>query len=164
VTTRGRRFRPAHRSRTGSWLLCSALIASLWRAPVPWIHTHHASGHHVATASLSWHLRHFHAHGDEPGGWHVHWTLPWDVFRTPRGDPDPAKPSPASAFEMPFVLSACPLVSAGQESAGPPAFLPLERESTAGSPIEVPPVHGLHFLQTYSASVPLRALICVALC
>lgn len=167
ITVRTRRPRPVEVERTprGSWLVCALLAAALWHAPIPWIHTHDALPGNALSASLAWHLRHFHADGEEPHGWHMHLTLPWDMFRRPNGKTDPASPAPGWVFEMPFVNSDAPPAFADehQTPAGTALLLP-EEQSAATVCLHANPVCGLHFLQTYSSSVSLRALICVALC
>jgi hypothetical protein len=155
------------RSARSPWL-CAVLVASLWHAPIPWIHTHDAeSGHHHGgpRASLAWHLQHFHPDGEEPEGWHIHLTLPWDVFRTSNGKSDPESPAPEWVFEMPFMVSdAGPALANHDVTLAPPALLPVDGETVAVHAPHATLVNGLHFMQTWSSSVPLRALICVALC
>lgn len=168
VRKTGRKAMTADARRSSSSLLGALLAACLWHAPIPWIHTHDAESghdHHLPAASLAWHLHHFHSDGDEPEGWHVHLTLPWDVFRTPNGKPDPAAPAPGWVFEMPFTLSDGGTALANHDvTAAPPALLAFDRETTALHAQHATPVCGLHFMQTYSSTVPLRTLICVVLC
>jgi hypothetical protein len=168
MRTSGRRPKTARGRRVTSWLLCAVLVASLWRAPLPWIHRHEAASghhHHVPTASFAWHLQHFHANGEQPEGWHVHLTWPWDVYRAPHGKPDPTSPAPAWVFEMPFVLLDGASISADHNaSTAPPALLPATRTACDALSLDATPVCGLHFVQAYSAKAPLRALICVARC
>ncbi len=78
--------------RTRSWIVCAVLAASLWRGPVPWIHSHETlEAQGLSEAALAWHVHHLHPHesGHEVFGWHVHLTYPWDVSNEPAAPSDP---------------------------------------------------------------------------
>jgi hypothetical protein len=166
ATSRNIANRPPRR-RAWSWLVCAALIASLWRAPVPWIHTHQSfAAQTISATSRTRHLHLYHSHdGDEDFGWHVHLTFPWDVLDEPCGRQTPDSPEPTCAYEMPFVASA---PSADNLDASASSFAPQFTLVETGTADRVHGmislVSGLHFLETYSPRVPLRALLCVARC
>jgi hypothetical protein len=168
VKSRSARTRDSKCGRARSWVACIVLAASLWRAPVPWIHKHEAAAADGSTARLAWHLRNFHGTGpaQKVSGWHVHLTFPWNVLNEPLGDEDADAPKPNSVYEMPFVVSAGVSVP---DSDCDTAFSPLptsllEPGLNGCVDLHATSVAGLHFLQTFPPRVPLRALICVALC
>jgi hypothetical protein len=146
-------------------------MASLWRAPVPWIHSHQkleAQG--LSEASLAWHLRHLHPQALKHAiaGWHIHLTCPWDISNEdPSPSQAPESPKPRAVYDMPYVVSqAPPAVDVDRHASGwldsPPdvmqdATQPLLSNVTAA-------IAQRHFLQQYPPSVSLRALLCVVRC
>jgi len=167
VSTRNRQLQHPRSCCLRSGVVCAALVVSLWRGPLPWIHTHEAASRHSEDeVSFARHLRQFHPHEAAHEGWHVHFSYPWDVFDPPCHRPDPASPKPAWVYEMPFVVSHAAGVTDADSQVNPdPLPLQLLEQGPAGSPhFDATCVAGLHFMQTYSPSVPLRALICVAQC
>jgi hypothetical protein len=157
---------PRGKQTSTRWVVCAALVASLWRGPVPWIHSHETDAHdHDSQSLLAWHLEQFHQQ-HPVAGWHIHLTFPWDVFHEPRSNDNPESPRPSVVYEMPFVVT--PVLSTADAHAdaspGPPANLLPECRFTEVLHSLATRVSGLHFMQTYPPRVALRALICVALC
>ncbi len=164
-----RRSKHSGPGRRRSTIVCAALVLSLWRGPVPWIHSHETlEAQGEPESSLAWHIAHFHQpiHDHELFGWHVHLTCPWDVFNEPSRPLDPDSPKPRAVYDMPYVVSQAgsTLDVDHDADAGPPASLLLDPGPAGSLHLDATCVPGLHFLQTYSPSVPLRALISVALC
>ena len=164
-----RQQRRTKAGRTRLWIVCAVLAASLWRGPVPWIHSHETlEAQGLPEAALAWHVHHLHPHesGHEVFGWHVHLTYPWDVRTSRPLPPIPTRPSRAPS-------TTCRT-----------SFHPLRRQST----LTVMPPHGsrmspLHtgwamaagkssaralrgdiFQRFHPSRVSLCALICVARC
>jgi hypothetical protein len=148
-----------------SWLVYAALAVVFARGPVPWVHSHELMAHDgPSDESFARHLRDFHAAGDVEHGWHIHWTLPWQVFTCPcQHDQAPAQER-AVAVEMPLdVAQSAPVHQADPDlHAGAPPLATVDRDTA--------PRWGplascrLHFLETYLPRVTLRALFCVAQC
>jgi hypothetical protein len=170
-------MRPHDRTKTGrnktgrarSWIVCAVLAASLWRGPVPWIHSHEmleAQG--LPEAALAWHLRHLHPHesGHEIFGWHVHLTYPWDISNEPALPADPNAPKPRVTYDMPYVVSpAPPAVDVDRHASSWLSVVPLYADATvAVRQMDPPSLAGRHFPAIHPPSVSLRALICIALC
>ena len=158
--------RPRH---TRSWIVCAVLAASLWRAPVPWIHSHETlEAQGLSEAALGWHLRHLHPHDSEHAifGWHIHLTCPWDISNEPSPSQDPDSPKPRAVYDMPYVVSqASPAVDVDRHAnSWLPASLPALHSAAASLQSEAKGVSGRHFVQPYPPSVSLRALICVMQC
>jgi hypothetical protein len=136
------------------------------RGPVPWVHTHDTLAHlgHSEDA-LTWHLSHFHASGDDEHGWHIHWTLPWDIMNCPCQHDPPTNSEIASAHEMPFAVTQAVSIhdaDRGAHAGTLPAILLADRDG----PPQWDPRHATAMLlrQTPSSRVTLRALLCVARC
>ncbi len=128
MRSRGRKSRKKS-GRTRLWIVCAVLAASLWRAPVPWIHSHEmleAQG--LPAAALAWHLHHLHSEEGEHAifGWHLHLSYPWDVSNEPAPPPDPKSPKPGAVYDMPFVVSAAsPTVDVDRHASFCPSDSPL---------------------------------------
>jgi hypothetical protein len=144
-------------------------MASLWRAPVPWIHSHETlEAQGLPETALAWHVQHLHPQEVEHSifGWHVHLSFPWDVSNEPSPPREPDAPRPRSVYDMPYVVSPATdsvdvdrhasHFAAGLMMTAPPlmAFLQAGR----------PTAFVRHFPQAHSSSVSLRALICVSQC
>lgn len=167
VPSNGHRKTRLQRDRSRWWIVCAVLAVSLWRGPVPWIHVHETlAPEGVIETLLAWHLQHFHPAGQKAYGWHVHWTLPWEIDNWPSEEKDPELPSPTWVYEMPFASQGPCTVGVDQHanSSPCPALLLLDQDSLEALDLDATSVCSLHFLQTYSPSVALRALICVARC
>jgi hypothetical protein len=152
--------------RASQWLVWAVLAVIFARGPVPWVHTHESLAHlgHSEDA-LAWHLSHFHAPGEGEHGWHIHWTLPWEIVNCPCQHDTAAGEEIASTHEMPLAVAQSTSVH------------DAVRDSQAGAP---PPIHLadrdgpprwdhrdaalLQLSQTPSSRVTLRALLCVAQC
>jgi hypothetical protein len=167
VGSPGRRCRKPGRTR--AWMVCALLAGSLWRGPVPWIHSHErleAQG--LPESALAWHVRHLHPDQGEHAifGWHVHFSYPWDVSNEPSPPPNPKAPRPRAVYDMPYVvLSASSTLDASRlaglfhgdlVSSLATVWLPLPLLTATALDPEFPraPLSG----------VSLRALICVARC
>jgi hypothetical protein len=149
--------------------VCAVLAASLWRAPVPWIHSHETlEAQGLSEASLAWHLHHLHPHGSEHAifGWHIHLTCPWDISNEPSPSQEPDSPKPRAVYDMPYLVSqAPPAVDVDRHaSSWLPAPLFCVHGTAESLLFDARCVSGRHFLQTYPPSVSLRALICVVQC
>lgn len=153
-------------SRRRPWLICAALAVVLGRGPVPWIHTHETLAHqNHSDEALAWHLEHFHPAGDDEHGWHIHWTLPWNILNCPcQHDTTPTEER-ASALEMPLEVQATVSVQTDAVSHGgaPPAILSaVERwDRPPWDPLAAP---SLSRAEARAPGVTLRALYCVAQC
>jgi hypothetical protein len=168
VRSRGRKVRKSS-GRTRSWIVCAVLAASLWHAPIPWIHSHETlEAQGLSAAALAWHLQHLHPHGSEHAifGWHIHLSCPWDVSNEPAPSSDPKSPKPRTVYDMPYVVSqASSAIDVDRHASADLAALPLFlQDGLASLQLDAACVSGRHFLQTDPPSVPLRALICVARC
>jgi hypothetical protein len=123
----------------------------------------------LSAALLTWHIHHFHPVGydaHEGFSWHIHLIFPWEDLDEPTLPETPRAPRPSSAYSMPYVLSQAPtIVDVGSAADSASFSFDLLRQDRIDAPhLEETCVPGLHFLQTYSPNVPLRALICVARC
>jgi hypothetical protein len=144
------------------------LVVIFGRGPVPWFHTHDGLGDDPRTQeALARHVERFHSPADhDEHGWHIHWTLPWQILICPcQHDTAPAEER-ASALEVPQdVAQSAPIHEAERDLHGgaPPILLPA-----AGR--YMPPrwgpltSSGLNSLETSLPTVSLRALYCVAQC
>ncbi|HXY34142.1 MAG TPA: hypothetical protein VEI07_07935 [Planctomycetaceae bacterium] len=136
---------------------------------MPWLHNHESLAHHDGHSenALAWHMRHFHAAGDEEDhGWHIHWTLPWNIVNCPSQHDNVPAEERASALEMPLDVTQSASVSQADADAHagfpPAALLTADRERDPGW--HSPSIVGRHLLETYLPRVSLRALFCVAQC
>jgi hypothetical protein len=158
-----------NRPRKRSWIVCAVLMVSLWRAPVPWIHSHETlEAQGLSEQALAWHVQHLHPQEAEHSifGWHVHLSLPWEVSNEPSPLREPDAPKPRSVYEMPYVVSpATDTVDvdrhASHFAAGPmldalPVMILLQADPSV--------ILARHFTPAHSSRVSLRALICVARC
>jgi hypothetical protein len=155
--------------RTRSWIVCAVLAASLWRAPVPWIHSHETlEAQGLPEAALAWHLHQLHPHESEHDifGWHVHLTYPWDCSNEPAAPLDPNSPKPRAVYDMPYVVSpASPAVDVDRHASSWVSAAPWHMEAAGtAEQIDAPCLAGRHFRAIYPPSVSLRALICIARC
>jgi hypothetical protein len=154
--------------RRHPWLVCAVLAVIFARGPVPWFHTHETLAHHAhSDDALAWHVRHFHAPGDEDEhAWHIHWTLPWHIVNCPCQHDPASVEEMASALGMPFDVAQSASINqadADVHARMPPLMLSVgERDDWPRW--ESLCVAGLHFLETYFPGVTLRALFCVAQC
>ena len=143
------------------------LMASLWHAPVPLIHSHDSDIGEMSSASAAVeHLTEYHvsvavnSHVDF--GWHVHFVLLADPVADEPCDED-GQPDRAPFYE-PFV--AC------QVEVGPSLALSFDWGSlpclyvprVADRPLVAAPPNRSQFLGTYLDSVSLRTLLRVARC
>jgi hypothetical protein len=139
----------------------------LGRGPVPWVHTHETLAHHVhSDDALAWHVQHFHSPGDESEhGWHIHWTLPWDIVNCPCQHDTTSAEESASALEMPVDVAQSDSVSQADAKihAGTPPMLWTDGRANR-PPWDPLGGSGLHFRESYSSRVTLRALYCVLQC
>jgi hypothetical protein len=123
--------------------------------------------HGHASDALAWHLLHFHSPGDDHDhGWHIHWTLPWQIVNCPCQHDNAPSEERASVLEMPFdVAQSAPIDQAEADLlAGAPPLMLSAYERGDRAPWDPLRVAGLHFLETYFPTVTLRALYCVARC
>jgi hypothetical protein len=145
------------------------LAASLWRGPLPWIHSHETlEAQGLPEAALAWHVQHFHPQESEHSvfGWHVHLSYPWDVSNEPAPPPEPHTPKPRSVYDMPFVVSpASATVDVDRHAS---QILPVLSSAMHADIASLLPdavrILDRHFPQTHPPSVSLRALICVTRC
>jgi hypothetical protein len=164
-----RQKRRGQAGRTRSWIVCAVLAASLWRAPVPWIHSHETlEAQGLPEAALAWHVHHLHPQesGHEVFGWHVHLTYPWDISNEPAAPSDPTSPKPRAVYDMPYVVSpAAAAVDVDRHAGSWLVDVPLHTGWAIGDPqAGALCLAGRHFPQVHPPSVSLRALICVARC
>jgi hypothetical protein len=148
------------------WLVWGVLAVILLRGPVPWFHRHDWLGHQDhSEAALAWHLRHFHASGEDEHGWHIHWSLPWNILKCPCQYDASADSEYAWAVKMPLdVVHTISVENADKNGhdGAPPPILTADRDG--------PPRWGPHdaacltLTQTPSSRVTLRVLLCVAQC
>lgn len=77
ITTLKDAVRTAFRS-----VLLVCVFASLWRAPIPWLHHHDTPVTGEFSDQLSRHLNAWH-HGslENPAGWHLHFAMLDDILR-----------------------------------------------------------------------------------
>jgi hypothetical protein len=163
------RNRQKKTSRTRSWIVCAVLMTSLWRAPVPWIHSHETlEAQGLPESALTWHVQHLHSEQSEHSifGWHVHLSYPWDVSNEPAPPREPDAPKPRAVYDMPYVVSAAPSnVDVDRHANQCVSSLPILLHAfDACVPSEAGRVFDRHFPATYPPSVSLRALICVVQC
>ena len=143
------------------------LMASLWHAPVPLIHSHGSDIEELSSASAAVeHMAEHHAsipvNSHVDFGWHVHFVLLADPVADEPCDED-GRSDRAPAYD-PFV--AC------QAEISPSLALFFEWQSLPClySPRVACPAHAAapptrsQFLGTYLDSVSLRTLLCVARC
>jgi len=150
-------------------MVCALLAASLWRAPVPWIHSHERlESQGLPESALSWHVQHLHPQEDEHSifGWHVHLSYPWDVSNEPSPPREPDAPKPRAVYDMPYVVSAAPATVDVDRHANQCVFsLPiLAHYAESAIPSDAARVLDRHFPSTHPPGVALRALICVVQC
>jgi hypothetical protein len=152
--------------RARPWLVWGMLAVIFCRGPIPWVHRHDTlehSGH--AEEALAWHLRHFHASGDDEHGWHFHWTVPWEILKCPCHYDGTSVEEYASAIEMPLAVVHSTTVEDAQKDChdgAPPPILTAGRDGpTRWDPHDAA---SLPLAQTPSSRVTLRALLCVAQC
>jgi len=155
--------------RTRSWIVCALLAASLWRGPVPWIHSHETlEAQGLPEAALAWHVQHLHPQESENSifGWHVHLSFPWDVSNEATPPREPDSPKPRTIYDMPYVAS--PASSTVDVDRHASQFLPSPASAMhsafASLQFDAERVSDRHFPQTNSPGVSLRALICVTRC
>jgi hypothetical protein len=156
-------------SRTRSWIVCALLAASLWRAPVPWIHSHETlEAQGLPEAALAWHVHHLHAQEGEHSifGWHLHLSYPWEVSNEPSPPSEPDAPKPRNVYDMPYVVSAAPSsVDVDRHANQCVLSLPIVWSfADACVPADAGRIWNRHFPPTHPPSVTLRALICVVQC
>lgn len=154
-------------SRGLSVLVRLCLMASLWHAPVPLIHSHDSDIEELSSPSAAIeHLTEHHsgvpAYSHINFGWHVHFVLLADPVADEPCDEDGC-PDRAPAYD-PFV--AC------QAEVGPSLAMTCEWQSPSYACLPkvvrralaaAPPPHS-QFLGTYLDSVSLRTLLRVARC
>jgi len=150
-----------------SVLVRLCLLASLWHAPVPLIHSHGSDiGELSGAPAVVEHLTEYHSsvavNSHVDFGWHVHFVLLADPVADEPCDVD-GRPDRAPAYD-PYV--AC------QAAVSPSWALSFEWQSLprlsvprVACPVLVtaPPTRS-QFLGTYLDSVPLRTLLRVARC
>ncbi len=155
--------------RTRSWIVCAILVASLWRAPVPWIHSHETlEAQGLPEAALAWHVQHLHPQESNHSifGWHIHLSYPWDVSNEPTPTREPDVPKPRAVYDMPYVVSAATSNvdldrHANQCVCDFPISVPA---ADAWLPSDAARISDRHFPPTHPPSVTLRALFCVVQC
>ena len=155
--------------RTRSWIVCAVLTASLWRAPVPWIHSHETlEAQGLPEAALAWHVHNLHSQENEHSifGWHIHLSYPWEVSNEPSPPCEPDAPKPRAVYDMPYVVSAAAATvdvdrHATQCLFSLPIFAHLADPSMPSGAMRV---LDRHFRSTHPPSVTLRALYCVVQC
>lgn len=155
--------------RTRSWIVCAVLAASLWRAPVPWIHSHETlEAQGLPEAALAWHVQHLHPQENEHSifGWHLHLSFPWEVSNEPSPPREPDAPKPRAVYDMPYVVSAAPSSVDVDRHANQGVFsLPIVAHlADISLPSGAARVLDRHFPSTHPSSVTLRALFCVVQC
>jgi hypothetical protein len=149
--------------------VCAVLAASLWRAPVPWIHSHETlEAQGLSEATLAWHVHHLHSAENEHSifGWHIHLTDPWDVSNEPAPPREPDAPKPRAVYDMPYVVSAAPsMVDVDRHANQSVPSLPIPLYMAAACvPSDAGRILDRHFPPTHPPSVALRALICIVQC
>jgi hypothetical protein len=145
------------------------LTASLWRAPVPWIHSHETlEAQGLPEAMLAWHVHHLHSPQSEHSifGWHIHLSYPWDVSNEPAPPREPDAPKPRAVYDMPYVVSAVSTsVDVDRHANQCVACLPISLHSAVACvPLDAGRILNRHFAPTHPPSVALRALICIVQC
>jgi hypothetical protein len=155
--------------RTRSWIVCAVLMASLWRAPVPWIHSHETlEAQGLPETALAWHVQHLHAQETEHSifGWHVHLSYPWDVSNEPAPPCEPDAPKPRTVYDMPYVVSAVGSTIDMDRHTNQcvPSFSLFVHPAESSVSSDAVRVLDRHFPSTHPPSVTLRALFCVVQC
>ncbi len=143
------------------------LMASLWHAPVPLIHSHGSDIDESPSPSAAVeHLTECHSgvpvNSHVDFGWHVHFVLLIDPVADEPCDED-GQPDRAPFYD-PFVAAQ---PAAGLTLANSPEWPALSSwcPPRVGRPVPaVAPVSLSQFLGTYLDAVPLRTLLCVARC
>jgi hypothetical protein len=153
-------------SRRRSWLICAALAVVLGRGPVPWLHSHEIlAPEGQPDKALAWHLEHFHPAGDDEHGWHIHWTLPWNILNCPCQHDATPTDERASALEMPLDAQATVSVQADAVSCGgAPSAILSAVERWDRPPWDPLAADSLIPVEAQAPGVTLRALYCVAQC
>jgi hypothetical protein len=153
--------------RARSWIVCALAAASLWRGPVPWIHSHETlEAQGLPEAALAWHVQHLHPQESENSifGWHVHLSYPWEVSNEATPPREPDSPKPRATYDMPYVVSpASSTVDVDDHADQSVASLPTAMHSVVAS-LECGHVLCGQFTPTPTPSVSLRALFCVVQC
>jgi hypothetical protein len=154
--------------RVRSRLVSALLVASLWRAPVPWIHSHQTlEAQGLPEAALAWHVHNLHSHESEHSifGWHIHLSYPWDVSNEPAPLREPDAPKPRSVYDMPYVVSQVISTADLDRHTSSPLtlsadtqFLPVVLQLDARS------LFDRHLPSAHPPKVSLRALNCVVQC
>jgi hypothetical protein len=145
------------------------LAASLWRGPLPWIHSHETlEAQGLPEAALAWHVQHFHPQETEHSvfGWHVHLSYPWDISNEPAPPAEPHSPKPRSVYDMPFVVSPASATVDVDRHASQivPVLSSVIHADVASLQLAAGSILGRHFPEAHPFSVSLRALICVTQC
>lgn len=163
------------------WLGCALALASMWHAPIPWVHAHDLQVPTVEhLAPLQRHVEDFHSGEVEAGethrGIHAHLVLPWRHSpQTTHGTDGPAGSGSDSEEDESTLLIGAASTSTPIKSVGRPAdraFDSAVANSGASAPHQ--PVwngvalfsfsHGRHFFETFGHRVSIGDLCCVRLC
>lgn len=156
-------------SKPAQWVWRLCLLASLWRAPVPWVHSHEEMP--VAMASVGFwveHFDHFHPVGSRPPcGWHLHYVWPWQLADESGGSdgnsgqiPDSLRLqlNPTTWAPPGDGVDKAPSIPAGLLVTLHPGIRGEARHQLVDGPV------GLQVLVSYSHDLSWRALASVARC
>jgi hypothetical protein len=155
-----RRLSPTH------LVLRLVMAASLWHAPIPWLHAHEAhAGTDTGDLALKQHLHRFHRSVEgSPPGWHFHFALPQDLFgdecderEAPPREPSPCELSAASSAPVKLVESL------HRVSERAPEVLPIAVAQDV-LPAAVAGEATRNYFATFHDAAAVRALTCVARC
>jgi hypothetical protein len=146
-------------------LVFVCVCASLWQAPVPWLHHHCKNANNATSSLLALHLQSLHKNGvGRATGWHLHFVMLDDIVR---GSGLPIPPSEGDAPVLPKE-HVVPGDSTSVEVA--PVCTPALR-TIAFYPLHSPAADVMHqglarvqFLGDLASPLRLHLVLCVARC
>jgi hypothetical protein len=160
-------IRAIHRAAVVAFHIC--LLVSLWRAPVPWFHSHDSLGRATTTIHF-WqeHLQHFHTrHGVANDlGWHLHFVWPWELAdrhedgQCPGGIPHSLRVETARVAGWVSVAVSCELDHQRVVAIQPAVVAPRDGPHSIRSSHS----EGLPISLVCRGSVSWQSLACVARC
>ncbi len=157
-------------------ILRTALVLSLWHAPIPWLHQHDLPGSGgVPTGGLARHLNEYHGDlalaGQIRLGWHVHLALPW-CDAEGGACPDENAPAESGHFDCGLKDGVIASSNDASDNAAPIGWCATVFAHAAPTPAGVAPGQacmadngaGGHFLATYGSAIASADLFGVRVC
>lgn len=141
-------------------------IASLWQAPVPWVHHHSKGDGRVPTSLVSRHMQAMHADttSDETG-WHLHFVMIGDILRGGGCPvlPDRADDSQTLQTQQVTFADSSLAKRVDATAVSPPAFArQIVPETVAAAESQAHPRR--QFLGDLTAARRLQLMLCIARC